>query len=137
MSDQSTLTATDYRNLLAFRTSLRKFLNWSETSARETGLTPAQHQLLLAVKGHPGEQPPAVGDLAGHLMLRHHSTVELIDRAEAAGLVRRWRDEGDGRVIRIRLTLDGEERLRRLSAAHLNELRRLAPILDHLVTGEP
>lgn len=137
MSDDHQLTSADYENLLAFRTSLRKFLNWSERRVRETGLTPAQHQLLLAVKGHPGESPPAVGDLAGHLLLRHHSTVELIDRAEAAGLVRRSRDEGDGRVIRIRLTPDGEERLTQLSAAHLNELRRLAPILDHLVTGEP
>lgn len=137
MSDEGPLTSADYENLLAFRTSLRKFLNWSEKRAREAGLTPAQHQLLLAIKGHPGEQPPAVGDLASYLLLRHHSAVELIDRAEAAGLVRRWRDEGDGRVIRIRLTSDGEERLSRLSSAHLNELRRLAPVLDHLVTGEP
>ena len=137
MSDEGPLTSADYENLLAFRTSLRKFLNWSEKRAREAGLTPAQHQLLLAIKGHPGERPPAVGDLASYLLLRHHSAVELIDRAEAAGLVRRWRDEGDGRVIRIRLTSDGEERLSRLSSAHLNELRRLAPVLDHLITGEP
>lgn len=130
------LTATDYENLLEFRTSLRKFLHWSESRAREAGLTPAQHQLMLAVKGYPGGDPPTVGDLAEYLLLRHHSTVELIDRAETAGLVQRWRDEGDGRVIRIRLTLEGERRLRQLSAAHLDELRRLAPILDHLVTGD-
>ena len=137
MSEAGPLTATDYENLLAFRTSLRKFLSWSENRARDAGLTPAQHQLLLAVKGHPGDQPPAVGDLADYLLLRHHSTVELIDRAEAAGLVQRWRDEDDGRVIRIRLTTEGERRLGQLSAAHFNELRRLAPVLDHLVTSEP
>jgi DNA-binding MarR family transcriptional regulator len=135
--DDRALTAADYENLLAFRTSLRKFLRWSEASARVAGLTPAQHQLLLAVKGHPGGSSPAVGDLADHLLLRHHSAVELIDRAEAGGLVERWRDTADGRVIRVRLTPGAEERLSQLSAAHLAELRRLAPVLDHLVTGEP
>lgn len=136
MTDDGKLTAVDYENLLEFRTSLRKFLHWSETSARSAGLTPAQHQLLLAVKGHPGGDPPTVGDLADYLLLRHHSTVELIDRAVAAGLVQRARDDGDGRVIRIRLTAEGEGRLRQLSRAHLDELRRLAPVLDHLVTGD-
>jgi DNA-binding MarR family transcriptional regulator len=135
--DDGRLSAANYENLLAFRTALRKFLSWSEIRAREAGLTPAQHQLLLAVKGHPGGQPPAVGDIAAYLLLRHHSAVELIDRAEAAGLVRRGPDEGDGRVIRVRLTPDGEERLGQLCSAHLNELRRLAPVLDHLVAGEP
>jgi len=136
VTDERPLTAGDYENLLAFRTNLRKFLSWSEVRAREAGLTPAQHQLLLAIKGHPGGQPPTVGDLAGYLLVRHHSAVELIDRAEAAALVQRCPDEADGRVIRIRLTPDGEERLRQLSAAHLSELRRLAPVLDHLITGE-
>jgi DNA-binding MarR family transcriptional regulator len=137
VTDERPLAAADYENLLAFRTSLRKFLSWSESRAREAGLTPAQHQLLLAIKGHPGGQPPTVGDLAGYLLIRHHSAVELIDRAEAAALVQRCPDHGDGRVIRIRLTPGGEERLGQLSAAHLSELRRLAPVLDHLITGEP
>jgi DNA-binding MarR family transcriptional regulator len=127
------LTSEDYEHLLAFRASLRRFQHWSETRAREAGLTPAQHQLLLAVKGHPGRQGPAVGDLAAYLLLRHHSTVELVDRAEAAGLVERWRDPRDGRVARVRLTADGERRLARLAPAHLDELRNLAPILDELV----
>ena len=137
MTDERPLTAADYENLLAFRTSLRKFLSWSETRAREAGLTPAQHQLLLAIKGHPGGRPPAVGDLSGYLLVRHHSAVELIDRAEAAALVQRCPDKDDGRVIRIRLTPVGEERLSRLSTAHLSELRRLAPVLDHLISEEP
>jgi len=136
VTDDGTLTAVDYENLLEFRTSLRKFLHWSETRARDAGLTPAQHQLMLAVKGHPGDDPPTVGDLADYLLLRHHSAVELIDRAVAAGLVQRARDDGDGRIIRIRLTPEGEARLRRLSTAHLDELRRLAPVLDHLITGD-
>jgi DNA-binding MarR family transcriptional regulator len=69
-------------------------------------------------------------------MLRHHSTVELIDRAEGGGLVQRWRDPDDARVIRIRLTATAETRLSQLSAAHLAELRRLAPILAHLIGGD-
>lgn len=127
------LTREDYENLLAFRTSMRRFQHWSETQARAVGLTPAQHQLLLAVKGHPGAQGPAIGDLAGYLLLRHHSTVELVDRAETAGLVERWGDDADGRVTRVRLTAEAETRLAQLSAAHLNELQNLAPVLDKLV----
>jgi DNA-binding MarR family transcriptional regulator len=130
------LTLADYENLLAFRTGLRRFLRWSEEQARAAGLTPAQHQLLLAIKGHPGDNPPTVGDLAGYLLLRHHSTVELINRAEAGDLVERWRDPDDARVIRIRLTATAEKKLSQLSAAHLAELRRLAPVLAHLVTSD-
>ena len=132
VTDVDRLTSEDYENLLAFRTGLRRFLRWSEARAREVGLTPAQHQLLLAIKGHPGTDPPTVGDLAEYLLLRPHSTVELIDRAEAAGLVERWGDDGDGRITRVRLTADGADRLDRLAVAHLDELHRLAPILDQL-----
>jgi DNA-binding MarR family transcriptional regulator len=136
VTDVDQLSSEDYENLLAFRTGLRRFLRWSEARAREVGLTPAQHQLLLAIKGHPGDDPPAVGDLAEYLLLRPHSTVELIDRAESAGLVERWGDDGDGRITRIRLTEDGAHRLDRLATAHLDELRRLTPILDQL-TAQP
>jgi DNA-binding MarR family transcriptional regulator len=127
------LTSEDYGNLLAFRTSLRRFLHWSQTQARGAGMTPAHHQLLLAVKGHRGRKGPAIGDLAGYLLLRHHSTVELVGRAEAAGLVERWSDNDDGRVARVRLTAEGERRLDRLASAHLDELQQLAPVLDQLV----
>lgn len=127
------MTRDDYENLLAFRVSLRRFLHWSETQARGVGLTPAQHQLLLAVKGHRGPHGPTIGDLAGYLLLRHHSAVELVDRAEAAGIVERWGDDADGRITRVRLTAEGEARLTRLAPAHLDELRTLAPVLDKLV----
>jgi DNA-binding MarR family transcriptional regulator len=127
------LSREDYENLLAFRTSLRRFLHWSETQARAAGLTPAQHQLMLAVKGHPGAHGPTIGDLAGYLMLRPHSAVELVDRAEAAGVVERWGDDDDGRVTRVRLTAEGEARLASLAQAHLDELRSLAPVLDAAV----
>src|ERR1700729_1335954 len=98
------LSQTDYENLLAFRTSLRRFQHWSQDQARQAGLTPAQHQLLVAVKGHPGRSGPTISDLASDLILRHHSTVDLIARAEAAALVSRSRDDQDGRLTRISLT---------------------------------
>jgi DNA-binding MarR family transcriptional regulator len=131
------LTSQDYENLLTFRTSLRRFLHWSQSKAHAAGLTPAQHQLLLAIKGHRGEAGPTVGDLAGYLLLRHHSAVELVDRAEGAGFVERADDAEDGRVTRVRLTPEGERRLSQLTPAHLDELRRLAPVLEQLVSQWP
>ena len=128
------MSASDFQNLLAFRTSLRRFLYWSQTQARAVGLTPAQHQLLVAIKGHPGSQDPTISDLAEYLLLRHHSVVELVDRAANAGVVVRSRDAEDGRLTRVMLTPDGEARLNRLGPAHLDELRNLAPVLDQLGT---
>jgi DNA-binding MarR family transcriptional regulator len=126
------LSQEDFAALLAFRTGLRRYLRWSETRVREAGLTPAQHQLLLAIKGHGPRAAPTVGDLAGYLLLRHHSTVELIDRAERAGLVRRGRDDEDSRVIRVSLTEAADRVLSDLTRLHLAELQNLAPILDRL-----
>ncbi len=127
------LTPEDFQNLLEFRTGLRRFLHWSQTQAKAAGLTAAQHQLLVAIKGHSNGQDPTIGDLAGYLLLRHHSAVELVDRAQAAGLVQRRDDPGDGRITRVRLTADGEARLAKLAAAHMDELRNLAPVLIQLV----
>jgi DNA-binding MarR family transcriptional regulator len=115
----------DFARLLTFRDGLRRFLHWSEHQARTVGLTAAQHQLLLAVRGHG--QPPSIGELADHLLLRHHSTVELVDRAVRAGLVRRHVDPADQRVVRVGLTAVGETKLHALAAAHLEELSRLRP----------
>ena len=130
MTASSAVSDADYERLLTFRDGLRRFLRWSEDEAKRAGLTPAQHQLLLAVRGHAGT--PSIGDLADHLLLRHHSVVELVDRAERAGLVARsWEDE-DQRVVRVSLTAVGRRRLQALSAAHLEELSRIRPRLDAL-----
>jgi DNA-binding MarR family transcriptional regulator len=117
----------DYERLLAFRDRVRRFLHWSERQAFEAGITPAQYQLLLAIRGHEGD--PTVGDVADHLLLRHHSVVGLVDRAERAGLVTRRIDSHDHRVVRLCLTKDGAARLAALAAAHLDELTRLGPEL--------
>lgn len=117
------LTDDDFRRLLAFRDGLRQFQHWSEEQAKRIGLTGAQHQLLLAIRGHDGQ--PSIGDIATHLLLRHHSAVELVDRATAAGLVERVDDPADHRVVRLRLTRRGVDKVAALSAAHLEELSRL------------
>ena|SRR5579864_2067249 len=128
----SSLNDADYRRLLEFRDGLRRFLRWSEDQAGAVGLTPAQHQLLLAVRGHAGPQDPTIGEVAEHLQLRHHSVVGLVNRAEDAGLVTRWSDADDQRVVHLALTKVGSRRLEELSAAHLEELRRLTPQLRPL-----
>ncbi|MFI5776072.1 MarR family winged helix-turn-helix transcriptional regulator [Nocardia sp. NPDC051570] len=126
----SELGLHDYASLLMFRTALRRFERWSEQQAREVGLTPAQHQLLLAIKGHPDEHGPTIRDVAEYLVLRHHSAVGLVDRAVESGLVLRVPDATDSRAVRLALTEAGSRSLRALSRLHLAELRRLAPILE-------
>jgi DNA-binding MarR family transcriptional regulator len=128
------LTQKDFERLLEFRVTLRRFQRWSEDQAQAEGLTHVQHQLLVAIKGHRGDVPPTVGDLAGYLLLRPHSTVELVDRAEAAGLVERMPDPDDGRLVRVRLTETGDRILHKLTRAHLDRLHELAVVLDELVT---
>jgi DNA-binding MarR family transcriptional regulator len=119
------LSTEDYRALAEFRRALRAFLHFSEDAARAAGMTPAQHQLLLAIKGMDAAGPPTIGAVADWLKLRHHSAVELADRAAAAGLVVRVADTDDARCQRLVLTGLGEEKLAALSILHREELRRL------------
>ena len=120
------LPDSTYARLLALRTGLRRFERWSAQQARTAGLTPAQHQLLLAIRGHADPAGPTIGEVADYLLLRHHSTVELVDRAEAAGLVVRTRSSEDHRVVHLQLSATGATRLEGLAALHLEELERLA-----------
>lgn len=123
MKTRDGLSDGDFERLLAFRDGLRRFLHWSEEQAKAVGLTGAQHQLLLAVRGHG--QPPSIRELADHLLLRHHSVVELVNRAVAAGLVERIHDAEDQRVVHVRLSPNGVEKVEALAGAHLEELSRL------------
>jgi DNA-binding MarR family transcriptional regulator len=131
----SSVRDDDYRRLLEFRTGLRRFLHWSEEQAHAVGLSPMQHQLLLAVRGHPDPRGPTIGDVAEHLLLRHHSAVGLVDRAEAAGLVHRRQDPDDHRIVRLQLTARGADKLQRLTATTLEELARLSPRLRPVWAG--
>lgn len=126
-----------YARLLALRTGLRRFIHWSEQQAGAAGLTGAQHQLLLAVRGHPDPRGPTIGEVADYLLLRHHSAVGLIDRADAAGLVVRTRDAADHRIVRLTLTAQGAERLETLSELHLAELARLSLEVPGAWAGVP
>jgi len=126
------LTRREYTDLLTFRAGLRRFLRWSEAQAIEVGLTPAQHQLLLAVKGHPDRRGPTIREVSAYLSTAHHSAGELVERAEAGGYVRRCPDSDDARLVRVRLTALGDQRIRRLAKLHLQELHRLAPLFDRL-----
>jgi DNA-binding MarR family transcriptional regulator len=122
----------DYETLLQLRTGLRRFLRWSERQAEAAGLTPAQHQLLLAIMGHPDPQGPSIGDVAAYLLLRHHSAVGLVDRAESSGLVVRRQDAANHSMVRLQLTPKGSQQLEALSELHLEELAHLAPAMHAL-----
>jgi DNA-binding MarR family transcriptional regulator len=121
---------SDIRNLARFRHALRKFLSFSEQVARRAGLTPQQHLLLLGVAGFTDKDCATVGDIADFLQVRHHSAVGLIDRAEAAGLVRREVNPDDQRVVYVSLTPIGSRKLRMLTALHRKELSGLRRSLD-------
>lgn len=118
------LSDADYRSLARFRHALRTFQRFSETAAREAGLTPAQHQLLLAVRGHDGDGPPSLTAVADRLQLARHSAGELVGRAEANGLLVRTADPADARRTLLALTAAGEAKLAELSVLHRDELRR-------------
>ena len=132
MAGSPKLSDDDYWRLLEFRTAIRKFLKYSKTQATQLGLTPTQHQLLLAIRGHRGTDGPTIGDVARWLLIRHHSAVELVNRAESSGLVRRRRDANDQRVVRLSLTRTGAAKLERISRANLGELGRLGPELQEV-----
>lgn len=125
MSVSFQVTDGDFQRLLELRIGLRRFLHWSEEQAIAAGLTAMQHQLLLSIRGQRDPRGPTIGDVADALLIRHHSAVGLIDRAESAGFVRRRADRDDHRVVRLGLTPLGTRRLARLSALHLEELARL------------
>ncbi len=129
------LSDAHYKALADFRLQLRKFLAFSEAAARSVGLEPRQHQLLLALRGLPDGVEPSVQALADQMVLKHHTVVELLDRLESAGLVRRERAADDRRRAEIAITARGSELLRRLSDAHLDELRSLAPELVGALHG--
>jgi DNA-binding MarR family transcriptional regulator len=121
------LSKAEFEELAAFRAALRRYLRFSEELVRAKGLTPQQYQLLLAVKGYPGRDWATVGELAEQLQLRHHSVVELVDRAQRSDLVCRVPDPRDARVVRVQLTTKGDACLGTLSALHKQQLLQLEP----------
>ena len=133
MAGSKKLGKTQYETLAAFRYALRKFLHFSEAAAQNAGVTPQQHQALLAIKGFPGRDQVTVGELAERLQLRPHSVVGLIDRLAAEKLVARTPSNEDRRQVLIQLTKRGEETLEKLSSLHQNQLQRIGPELSLLL----
>lgn len=124
------LTGDQFAMLFTFRRAMLQFTKWSEQRVRKAGLTPQQYLLLLAVRAWVGDAPPSVGDLAAELFIRPNSAIELVNRAEALGLVGRQRDSRDQRVVRVSLTDRAHELLDGLASAHLAELERAAETLS-------
>jgi DNA-binding MarR family transcriptional regulator len=118
-----------YARLADLRAGIRRYLAWAEMRARDHGMTPAQVQLALAVRAHADPEGPTLTELAETLLLRHHSVVGLVDRAELAGLVRRARDPEHQSRVHVRLTAEGADRLEALSALHLAWLAEFGPEL--------
>jgi len=123
------MNSKDYRTLAEFRYQIRTFLAFSEDAARENGLNGQQHQLLLAIKGLPPEVAPTIGVLAERMRLRHHTTVELVDRLCDRGYIKREHGKTDRRQVHPRITASGERLLRRLTSIHRKELRSSGPVL--------
>lgn len=115
----------EYEAMAEYRYAIRRFLRFSEDAARETGITPQQYQLLLAIKGYPGRDEANITELAERMQLDHHSAVGLIDRTEERGLVRREQDQEDRRQVRIHLTSAGDDILRQLAQVHREQLKRM------------
>lgn len=127
------VSPSDYRTLAEFRATLRRFLRISEELAHGVGLTPQQHQALLAIKGFPDDELPTMGDLAARLQVRHNSVVGLVDRLAKRKLVRRLTAREDHRRVRLRLTQSGERLLAQLTQAHRIELRQIGPQITMLL----
>ncbi len=121
-TSDASISKEEFEAIAAFRYAIRRFLRFSEQAARREGITPQQHQLLLAVKGFPGRNYASVSELADRLQMRQHSMVGLIDRTEAQGLVRREPGVADRRQVFIFLTPEGEAKLQKLSVQHRREL---------------
>jgi len=123
------LTLSHYQALAEFRYQIRKFLHFSEQAVKQAGLERGQYQLMLAIKGMPAGVRPRVREMANRMQIRHHSTVELLNRLEARGYVRRERAQNDRREVLLALTPKGERILGELALHHHEELRTAAPTL--------
>ncbi|MFC4307865.1 MarR family winged helix-turn-helix transcriptional regulator [Steroidobacter flavus] len=132
-TSKASMSDAEYQQLADFRYALRLFLDFSARAARAAGLTPQQHQALLAIKGLSVGGQATIAMLAERLVCRHHSAVELVDRLVDSNLARRRVDPADRRRVDLVLTAKAQRILDRLSAAHLNELQALRPSLERVL----
>ena len=119
----------NYKALAEFRYQISRFLRFSEQTARAGGLEPQQYQLMLALKGIPGDIRGRIGEIAERLQIQHHSTVELVDRLARRGLIKRRRSDSDRREVLLEFTPRGDKLLQEMALRHRAELREMAPDL--------
>jgi DNA-binding MarR family transcriptional regulator len=132
-ADKAKPQSADYQALANFRYALRQFMEFSASAAKGVGLTPQQHQAMLSVIGAPEGQAVTIGFLAERMLLKHHSTVELVDRLVELDLLARHPDPADRRKVLLTLTTKGRRLLTKLSATHIEELRRIRPVFASLL----
>ena len=139
------LLPSQYAAIASFRLELRRFLAFSEAATTRAGVPPQQHQALLAIAGHAGTEPPSVGTIAEQLLIAPNSAAELVSRMVEAGLLEKTPASQDRRRAELALTHIASDLLRRLTAAHLEELKTLEPALKRALgrhraarlSGEP
>jgi DNA-binding MarR family transcriptional regulator len=117
------ITPAEYRALAELRYRIRHFLREGDTKARAVGLEPQQYLMLLAIRGLPEGSEATIQTLAERLALKHHSAVELIDRLETHGYVRRTRSRDDRRRVFVTLLPRGERLLELVARNRISELR--------------
>lgn len=130
---ETKLGDAEYEKILEFRSAIRRFLEWSAQQASAAGVTATQHQLLLAIRGIDPRAGITIGQIAEILHLKHHSAVELVDRAVERSLVQRVHDDADRRLVRVKLTRKGSAALERITRANFEELTSLGPQLTRLL----
>ena len=123
------INLSDYQALAEFRYQIRRFVRYSEAAAREAGIEPQHHQIMLAIKGKPAGEEPRIAYLAERLQIKHHIAVELVDRLENKGFITRIRSSKDRREVLVKLTPRGEHILAELTVHTSAELRSAAPAL--------
>lgn len=121
----------DYAALAAFRHAIRRFQAFSEEKAIGVGLTPQQHQALLAIRGCSPDEA-TVGHVAERLILKPHSATGLVNRLEALGLIIREATTIDRRRALLRLTPKAYALLDALSAVHREEIQRMRPLFTEI-----
>jgi DNA-binding MarR family transcriptional regulator len=132
---KSTISDTDYRALAELRYRIRHFIQEGDAAAQRSNLEPQQYLMLLAIRGLPQGAVATISTLAERMALKHHSAVELIDRLETHGLVRRSRSEGDKREVRVSLLAQGSKLLDRVARERLSELKASGVVLANAITA--
>jgi DNA-binding MarR family transcriptional regulator len=129
------ITTAEYQALAELRYLIRKFVREGDAVARSAGLEPQQYLLLLAIRGLPEGEEATIRELADRLALKHHSTVELIDRLETHGYVRRNRSRDDRRRVRVSLLPRGEKLLEQVARHRISELRSSGAALVYAISA--